>query len=179
MCLPSQTDRVVTEHVHPAGPTQQALSCFKSCVAFAQNEHCFVLVVSRVDRNGLIAFNKFRTCKVSSLRDPQPSGGKKNPETMGLNLQFRSSGVMMMLFTSATIENNILAVVFCCILVRQDVAPAGVRVSCSHLSDVHSIAHTYSKLLLEHGQVDWEAIGRRIKLTAHFLEEKVGLIAQQ
>lgn len=58
MCLPSQTDGVVTEHVHPASPAQQALSRFEGCVPFAQDEHRLVLVVSRVDGYGLVAFNE-------------------------------------------------------------------------------------------------------------------------
>lgn len=58
MRLPSQTDGVVTEHVHPAGPAQQALSCFEGCVPFAQDEHRFVLVVCRVDGYGLVAFHE-------------------------------------------------------------------------------------------------------------------------
>lgn len=69
--------------------------------------------------------------------------------------------------------------VFRCILVGQDVAPAGVVILRPNISNVHSIADFNSKLLLEHGQVDWEAISIWIKLTAHLLKEKVGLVAQQ
>lgn len=49
----------------------------------------------------------------------------------------------------------------------------------SDLSDVHPVADPQAKLLLKHGQVDGEAIGGGVKLTAHSLEEQVRLVTQQ
>lgn len=64
-------------------------------------------------------------------------------------------------------------------LISQDVASASVRVPCSDLSNVHTIADPEPELLLIHGQIDWEGISRWVKLTVHSLEQQVRLITQQ
>lgn len=80
MRLPSQSNRVGTEHVHLTCPSQDALGCFKSRVPLAQNKYHLVLVVLRISGYGLIAFNQVRTDKVYLVRDPQTCGYQEDPE---------------------------------------------------------------------------------------------------
>lgn len=80
MCLPGQTNRTGTEHVHSTCLSHDALGCFKSRVPLAQNKYGLVLVVLRISGDGFIAFNEFRTDKLYLLRNPQTCGYQKDAE---------------------------------------------------------------------------------------------------
>lgn len=64
-------------------------------------------------------------------------------------------------------------------LIRQEVGDPSVRPQRPDPSDVHAVPDVQPELLLVHGQIEGEGVGRREILRAHFLEQEVGFVAQQ
>lgn len=179
MCLPSETNWVGTEHVHPTCPSKDALGCFKSWVPLAQNKYRLVLVVLRISGYWLIAFNQVRTNKVDLVRDPQTCGYQEDPEGKTTEVQHGASTIPDTgdNFISGSEWNNIPACVICCVLISQDVAPASGGLHGPYLSNIHTIPNVKPKLLLKYGQIDREGISLRVKLSAHSLKQQVRIIA--
>lgn len=181
MRLPSETNRVGTEHVHPTCPPKDAMGCFKSRVPLAQNKHRLVLVVLRISGYWLIAFNQVRTNEVDLVRDPQTCGYQEDPERERTEVHDGASTIPDTCdsFISGSEWNNTPACVIRCVLISQDVAPASGGLHSPYLSNIHTIPNVKPKLLLKHGQIDREGISLRVKLSAHSLKQQIRIIAQE
>lgn len=180
MCLPSETNRVGTEHVHPTCPSKDALGCFESRVPLSQNKYRLVLVVLGISGYWLIAFNQVRANKVNLVRDPQTCGYQEDPERERTEVKHGASTTTTRdNFISGSKWNNTPACVICCVLISQDVAPASGWLHSSYFSNIHTIPNLKPKLFLKHRQIDREGVSLRVKLCAHSLKEQFRFIAQQ